>query len=97
MENIDAQTLISITSGEYSDFGLLGIFRTKIKFNPDEVMKEFLKLNLTEGGGFYTFAKFLKWITVDKKYVEEIQHINWHLGDYGTGDDGHYLTRTEDE
>ena len=81
---IKAGELLTIESGEYSDYGVLGIFRAKVDFVPDEVMNEYLDAHPDERASYSgTESKFIAWLENTKGLIEPVEYRGWHIGSYG--------------
>ena len=67
---------ILISSGAYSDYGVIIIARTLIDIDIPALEKEYKKLNLK------SMYRFVNWLIFEKNVIEEVDYIEIHLGDY---------------
>lgn len=72
-----------LSSGEYSDYHLRGLFVVDQDVRPADLKDEYLKINPDEGKeyGFNTenFLNFLK----DKGLIHQVHYYEWLLESYG--------------
>lgn len=77
--------LIVLTSGEYSDFGITGIYRALKDFNDADFSRAYVGRPANQrkfdksGAGAYDFPEWVK----SSGYLEEIEYCEIHYGAYG--------------
>jgi hypothetical protein len=78
-----AGTIVVFETGEYSDFSTDGPFKVLRDFDTREAADEGIAQHKHEGDwdrfGPYELVPYL----VSAGYVEEIPHVNEHIGNYG--------------
>lgn len=87
MEVIRAGSLLIVSTGEYSDYSVDGVFRAKSDIDPEALRSEWLALH-PEQTVRYCFRdeQFLAWVA-GKGLLEPIDCTEWHLGDYCYAED----------
>ena len=87
MATIPAGSLLSVTTGEYSDFHVQGIFRAISDIDPNSLLAEWLLLH-HEQKKRHSFDKggFLGWVA-RKGLLEPVDSYDWHLSCYGDADE----------
>src|SRR5512139_289415 len=78
--------LFTITTGEYSDYTVHGVFRALKEIDMDALRKQWLR-NHPEQKEMHTFDEhqFLAAMT-RRGLFKPVKSWNWHLGDYGNID-----------
>lgn len=81
--------LMTMSSGEYSDYCVQGLFKVIIDFDAQQKLAEWAEENGKElkGGGVYSGwssrgVDFLGWLN-SNNYIAEIEYRELHLGGYG--------------
>ena len=84
MMPIPAGTEFRVTSGEYSDFGVIASYRAVVEIDTEKVQEEYLKAN-PKARENYSFSPydFVNWLE-KTDLVEPIDQWEWHVGSYGT-------------
>ena len=82
MEPIPAGSLVNITTGEYSNYSIHGVFRANVELNPNALRAEFLNAH-PEAKTTYGFSltKFLGYL-IQKQMLEPIESFEWGFGDF---------------
>ncbi len=84
MRTIKAGELVMMSAGEYSDYGIHGLFRAKADIDPDTLVAEWLAAH-PEQNETYRFREHQFLAEVCKRgLLEDVAAVEWHLGDYGT-------------
>lgn len=83
MMPIPAGTEFRVTSGEYSDFGVIASYRALVEIDTEKVQEEYLKANpkARENYSFNPY-EFVNWLE-KTDLVEPIDQWEWHVGNYG--------------
>jgi hypothetical protein len=81
---IPAGALFTITTGDYSDYSIHGVFRALREINADALQETWLT-NHPEQRVHYNFREdeFLAWIAREG-YMEAVNCFEWHLCDYSS-------------
>lgn len=76
---IPAGALFTVTTGEYSDYVVLGVFRALREFNPDVLLNQWLHKH-PDQREYYSFSeqKFLAEM-VREGHLEPVESGEWHL------------------
>ena len=83
---IKGETLI-VSSGEYSDYMVHGLFKALQDFEPEEFLKEYLELNPEEKERYqFEERKFVAFMS-SKGVIEDMPNCEFHLGSYGISED----------
>ena len=83
MRTIKAGETVIVTSGVYSDYRVMGMFRCLKDFSPDEEMIKYTRPSaFKKDRDFFEDTKCLAGLCSDR-ILEEVQHMELHLGDYG--------------
>jgi hypothetical protein len=84
MTPIPAGAIFTVTSGEYSDYYIVGVFRALREIEPNILLKQWLT-NHPEQQEDYNFEEkeFLAWIT-QNGYLEVVDCYNWKLESYSS-------------
>jgi hypothetical protein len=78
------ETRFIATTGEYSDYYIVGSFKALEDFDLSEINKKYLTENPDQKGRYnFNDDKFIAFL-IKNKYIEETKMIELHLGDYGT-------------
>lgn len=84
MEIKKGETVL-ISTGEYSDYTVKALVRATQDFHPKEMSDEYLARFPDQAEDYgVDFYMFTNWLVNEKKVLEEIEHREWHLGDYGS-------------
>jgi hypothetical protein len=80
---IPAGKILMLSSGEYSDYSVMGVFRTLKPITQDvySAMRDAC-FSASPGYDRYEVGKAAPWLIVNG-YVEEVEHEELYLGDYG--------------
>lgn len=83
MTPIPAGALFTITTGAYSSYYIVGVFRATQEINTSSLVAAYLSEN-PEQCEKYRFKEreFLGWLA-QKGLLEPVETWEWHLGDYG--------------
>ncbi len=73
--------LIIISTGEYSDYSLCGLFKVMKPFEFDSKKTEFLNIFPKLVGSYDALDKFLPWLC-SEGLIEDYPFTEWHLGSY---------------
>lgn len=75
-------SLITVTSGMYSDYTIDGIFKAVELLDPKQLLEEWLILH-PEEREYYGFNdyKFIAWLHI-RNLIEPVECYEWHLEDY---------------
>ena len=74
---------IVMTEGSYSEYGLALFGRVLKDFDANELVGKWLRMYPSHRrSGRFICGKFIRWIVVDLKLVEELPMLEWYLGDY---------------
>lgn len=84
---IPAGALLILTAGEYSGYGVEGLFRAKALLEPTVLLKEYLSTSTAEGfeATLQNFEdhRFIGWL-VKRGLIEHIDCYEWHTSNgYG--------------
>ncbi|MDA8251089.1 MAG: hypothetical protein M0Z28_18225 [Rhodospirillales bacterium] len=80
MQPIPSGSLFTISTGEYSDYTVGGVFRAKAEIDPEALRAEWLMAHPDQAQSYrFQDYKFLGWIA-SKGLLEPIDCIEWHLG-----------------
>lgn len=75
--------LFTVTTGEYSDYSIHGVFRAIEEIDADALRAAFLTENPDQDEEYsFECDRFLVWL-VRKNLLESIDSFEWHLHDYG--------------
>lgn len=74
-------SILLITTGDYSDYYVQGLFKVIKEINKITVVSEFNEACPAVGRDDRQ-SKFLAWLAASG-YVEDIEHEEWHIGSYG--------------
>jgi hypothetical protein len=77
---IPAGSLLTISTGEYSDYNVAGVFRALADIDANALQDEWKEQHPGEGDKFDDDA-FLAWIA-GRKLLEPVPSFEWHLTDY---------------
>lgn len=84
---IQSGALLTVTTGEYSDYCVRGVFRALTDIDAGKVRGEYLsgrpeqrEANSFDGDGFLSFI-------AAKGLIEPVDCFEWHLCDYGNSDE----------
>lgn len=82
MALIPAGVLFTVTTGEYSDYGVSGVFRALAPIDASALREEWLAEH-PEQREDYRFREgaFLGWVA-RKGFLEPVDCFEWHLCDY---------------
>lgn len=73
---------MTITTGEYSDYSVSGVFRAKEEIDADKLLADWLKDNPEQVADYHFNAnEFLGWV-VRQGLVEPVDSFEWYLGAY---------------
>ena len=76
--------IVIFETGEYSDYGIAGVFIANETFSLDEQLAVFLKKPVDEDAyKRFDAQKFMKWL-VELDYLHEHKVLRAHLGSYGS-------------
>jgi hypothetical protein len=83
MDIIKQGSLLTISTGEYSDYFIQGVFRATKEINVDELTKTYLAENPRQRKEFeFNDSQFLGWVA-RQGFLEPIDCYEWHLSEYG--------------
>lgn len=75
--------LLTISTGEYSDYVVLGVFRAKAPLDVSALRQEYLALRPVEAKEYHFHEHaFLGWV-VRKGLLDHEECFEWYLGAYG--------------
>ncbi len=77
--------LVIISTGEYSDYSLQGLFKIMAPFEFEAKKTEFLNKFPELVESYSALDKFLPWL-VAEGLIEDHSFTEWHLGSYSTID-----------
>ncbi|MCW7076411.1 MAG: hypothetical protein OCU18_03855 [Candidatus Syntrophoarchaeum sp.] len=81
---IKKDELFMFSGGEYSDYMLYVLCKTKVDIDIEALKEEYLAQNPDERQKYGAeFHKFVKWV-IDKNLAEKIKYKEWYLGGYDT-------------
>jgi len=84
---IPAGALFFVSSGEYSDYGVSGIFRALKDIDADKLRAEWLVQNPGQADGWgFSYHKFLGSLFVDG-YFEPLDAFEFYMGGYGDAEE----------
>jgi hypothetical protein len=86
---VKAGQLISIESGEYSDYGVHGFFVALANFDPMEERKEWIASKSGQDDAYYPRDEFIA-VLLRKGFLLEIEYDRMDLGSYGEAEDFSY-------
>lgn len=93
-EPIPAGALFTVTTGEYSDYSVHGVFRALKEIDTESLRDEWIRINPDQGEHYqFDEVKFLAYAAKNGLF-EQIECWAWHLGSYGCIDRMH-LERCE--
>lgn len=76
--------LITIATGEYSDYTVTGVFRILDDFEPQEVIDEYLREHPDQREPYSAdISGFLAWLG-RKCLIDPVDSREWHIGSYST-------------
>jgi len=83
---IRAGSLFTVSSGEYSDYFIRGVFRALRDIDPEALLREWLK-DHPDQAERYSFKDidFLAW-AFRLGAFETVPAFDWHLGSYSSAD-----------
>lgn len=92
--HVKDNTLIVISSGEYSDYQVWGLFKTKKDFTGKTWLQEYL-VDYPEQQKPYAFeySKFINYL-ISKDIIEEVSCSEFYLGDYGHFDSMEIMSKS---
>lgn len=87
MVTIPAGSLLTVSSGTYSDYSITGVFRAKADIDAAALLDEWLRLH-PEQAKEYRFREheFMGWVA-RKDLLEAIPCFEWHITDYSNASD----------
>jgi hypothetical protein len=75
---------ITISTGEYSDYYVRGVFRVTADFEPQEMIDAYLAEHPDQREPYSAeITEFLVWLAT-KNILEPVESREWHLSSYGT-------------
>jgi len=78
-------TLLAVSQGEYSDYGVITIAKAKQDFETDVLVQEYLSTRPEQTQAYhFKELEFVKWLVVDKDLLDEADYKELHLDDYST-------------
>lgn len=79
---IPAGALLTITTGEYSDYCIKGVFRASRQLNCDALKSAWLQLHPDQLEAYsFEEREFLAWLAAEG-WLEPVDCFEWHLSDY---------------
>lgn len=83
MRNIQPGEILVISEGEYSDYGVLGLFTVIKEIDPVKVRSEFEVQHVREAFelDYQRNRKFVGYLNREG-FIEDIQHIELHMNEY---------------
>lgn len=95
---IPAGTIVTMTTGEYSNYSIIGAFRAIKDITHDDIERAKREIeerpNRDEMYGYELYTAFIA-VLVISGFLEDIPSAEIYLGDYGRIDP--YVSLTEDE
>jgi hypothetical protein len=80
---IKSGQLFTVSSGEYSDYQVIGVFQANADFDVKELLEAYLLEFPKQAQRFRFDAQgYLGWCA-RKNLFEPVESLEWHLGDYG--------------
>ena len=76
MPRIEAGELFILTSGEYSDYGVVALLRAIVQIDLGLLMDEYAKVITKDVTGY----DLVRWLAIDKKVAEELPYAEARLG-----------------
>ena len=78
--------LLTLATGEYSDYSVRGVFRALSDFDPQEQIAKFISENpQDDGDNYYDLSEFIGWVA-RSGLLEPVDSREWHIGSYGRFD-----------
>lgn len=78
-----AGSLLSLESGEYSDYQVHGFFVVTQEFEPEAEVDAYFAEHPDQRDQYFERSMFIPWL-LRKGLLIEIEHAVWHLTDYGS-------------
>jgi len=94
---IPKDSFVMLSRGEYSDYTVLTFGKALEDIDIDSLIEEYLSIH-PEQSKRYCFKEyaFLKWLCVDRKLIEELDYIEYHIYDFSiTNDQEYYIDNSE--
>lgn len=86
MMPIPKGSLLYISTGEYSDYCVTGVFRALDDIDPNALRDAYLAEHPEESKPYhFSVMKFLAYVA-KRGLLEDIPSFEWHLGDYSCAD-----------
>lgn len=83
MNTIPEGATFTITTGEYSDYCVQGVFKAIYDINPQTLLDEYLNANPKQRENYsFDDRQFLAFVSA-KGLIEQVECFEWHLCDYG--------------
>ena len=95
MPRIEAGELFILTSGEYSDYGVVGLFRALADIDLGPLMDEYAKAIAEAVAAHDTKHRpgedgLIRWLTTDKKVAEELPYSEARMGNSWDWEEGQH-------
>ena len=79
MATIPAGSLLTISTGEYSDYTISGVFRAKTEIDASALRDEWFRLHPEQSDGYrFREAEFLGWL-YRNGVLESVSCFEWHI------------------
>lgn len=82
-EKVQAGQALLVTSGEYSDFGIVALCKALRDFDVIPLIAEYKAMNPKET--HFNYSEFGDWL-IEKAYVEKLPYAELYMGSYGDVD-----------
>ena len=84
---IPAGSLLTVSTGEYSDYGVWGVFRALKDIDAQALRAQWLADHPDQAARYaFDDRAFFAWVCV-QGIVEAVPSAEWHLGDYGRAEE----------
>lgn len=79
--------IFTVSSGEYSGHETLVVCRALVEINVKDMQEEYLKVFPAQRGKYrLEMLQVINWMTQEKRYADELEFYEVHLGSYWTAD-----------
>lgn len=87
LENIPQGIFLLISQGEYSDYGISGLFKTLKEIDPNLMIRGWLEANPDQKDQYsFDHYAFVSWL-VSIDFLEEVTHWTWHTNNYSSSNE----------
>lgn len=84
---IKSGALFTVSTGEYSDYSVAGVFRALRDIRPFDLRDQWLEDHPAQRERYaFDYGAFFAWVT-RQGYCEAVESQEWHLADYSCSDE----------